>query len=81
MQPEVCVSMYADTYAHSRQKEMDLHHSSTFLNFTKPGDINSHYIPLLKYLSSLAVSFSVIMDSLCTVPYFRLMDLALQHLL
>lgn len=65
-------------YAHSREK-IDLPCSNTFLNFPKTGDINSDYIPLLKYLSSVALSVSVIMNSLCAIPYFRLMDLAVQH--
>lgn len=51
---------------------MDLQHSSKFLNFPKVDYINSYNITLLKYLSSVAVHFSVIMSSLCALPYFGL---------
>lgn len=68
-------------HTHRVDKKMYLQHSSTFLDFPKIDDINSCYITLLKYLSSVAVSFSVIMNSLCAVLYFGLMDLGLQHLL
>lgn len=58
-----------------------MQHSSTLLSFPKNDDMNSYYTTLLKYLSSVSVSFSVIMNPLCSAPYFGLMDVGLQHLL